>query len=77
MTRPIDENGWMVPRDGTKSKLIYGLARAGLKATAMQKFMPEGTSLGTIRVLLCKIKHPKPQFRDRQRFASVSFPPSR
>lgn len=72
--RPINEDGWIVPREGTKSKMIYDLLRVGMKATAIHRFMPEGTSLGTIRVLICKIRHPRPLYKDRPRYAGVATP---
>lgn len=72
--RPIDENGWLVPKDGTKARLIYGLAKAGLKATAIQPFLADGTTLGCIRVHISRIRNPHSR-RRRQLFPGAPASP--
>jgi hypothetical protein len=54
---------------------VYGLMKAGLKATAMLPFMPEGTTVETIRVLACKIKNPMLRPKNRPLYTSPYSPP--
>lgn len=53
-----DEDGWRIPRPGTKSRGIYDLARDGVKPQIIAKML--NMSPGTVRVLLCHMRNPGP-----------------
>jgi hypothetical protein len=59
---PIDANGWMVPKRGTKAREVYALMTYGLKPRQIMKHLP-GTSINCIRVMAWKIRKPKAKRR--------------
>ena len=50
-----DEHGWRIPRQGTRSRLIYARMCGGFTAREIHEEI--GGSYGAIRVLMHKIKH--------------------
>lgn len=55
--RPRNELGWRVPRNGTKSNLIYQFLYDGLNTGQIHALI--GGSYKSVRVLIYKIKNPK------------------
>lgn len=53
---PIDENGWRIPKEGTRSAIIYEAYRNGISPTKIAENL--GISVGAVRVLAWKIRHP-------------------
>lgn len=51
-----NELGWRVPRNGTKSHLIYQFLYDGLSSSQIHALM--GGSYSSVGVLIFKIKHP-------------------
>lgn len=54
--QPRDDNGWRIPREGTKSAEIYRLAREGKKASVIATEL--GMNRLTVGVLLFKMRNP-------------------
>lgn len=52
MTRPRDDDGWPVPKPGTKARIIYGLRKYGL--TARQISNETGYNVNTVRVMIAE-----------------------
>lgn len=55
--RPIDERGWIVPREGTKFREVYSLMINGLDSGDIAKVFPL-TSPNVIRQMVFRIKNP-------------------
>lgn len=53
-----NELGWRVPRDGTKSHLIYQFLYDGLSTSQIHALMDGKCSYSSVGVLIFKIKHP-------------------
>jgi hypothetical protein len=64
--RPIDERGWLVPREGTKFREVYGLMIHGMESWEISKVFPT-TNANTIRQMIHRIKNPKPLRLRKQR----------
>jgi hypothetical protein len=56
--QPRDFEGWRIPREGTVSRRIYEMAVDGLSPREMAEELPD-TPVGSIRVLLWKIRRPE------------------
>lgn len=54
--QPRNDNGWRIPRVGTKSHDIYRLARQGKKPRAIAAEL--NISNGVVRVSLFRIRNP-------------------
>lgn len=57
LRRPRDANGFMVPLEGTKSRVIYELLRRGLRTREIIE--ATGYSPGSTKVLIHKIRNPR------------------
>jgi hypothetical protein len=64
-SNPRNELGWRVPRDGTKSHLIYQFLYDGLSTAQIHALM--GGSYSSVGVLIFKIKHPDVRYGHRQK----------
>lgn len=54
---PRDERGWMIPKDGTLSRKIYGLLVQGKGTTEIASAL--GIKIVNARVLAHKIRNPE------------------
>ncbi len=57
MHNPRDDNGWRVPRPGTKSAQIYAMLREGASNTEIAAALR--CSLGSVGVLKNRMRHPE------------------
>ena len=55
--RPIDERGWLVPRQGTKFREVYALMINGFGSREITKLMPDLKS-NHVRQIVFRIKNP-------------------
>ena len=51
----LDAQGWRIPRDGTKSRLIYEGLKAGLEPAQIAE--KTGQTRNSVSVLACKIRN--------------------
>lgn len=59
MTSPRDERGWIIPREGTKSRHIYELLLLGYKSGEIIRLYRCSTKAeSSIRVLVFNVKNP-------------------
>ena len=76
--RPIDERGWLVPREGTKFREVYGLMIHGMGSGEIAKVFPT-TNPNVIRQMVFRIKNPGPlpshKHRARWIMVTESGPP--
>jgi hypothetical protein len=66
--RSLDDDGWLVPRPGTKSRAIYELAKFE-RMRPRQIAQQLGTSSNVVRVLLFNLRHPRrrPDFAEKRK----------
>ena len=51
-----DDAGWRIPENGTTSRKIYDLSKAGMAPKEIASFL--GIKVGSVRVLKWKIRNP-------------------
>ena len=61
-----DQDGWRIPRDGSKSRRIYDLLLEGCSHRQIQQEV--GGSLNCIRVLIYYMRHPEKHNEDVTRW---------
>lgn len=57
--RPRDENGWRIPTEGTKSRMVYDLTIAG--KSVLEIASETGMVFTSVNALLVQLKPPKPR----------------
>lgn len=71
--RPIDERGWIVPREGTKFREVYSLMINGLGSGDIANVFPL-TSPNVIRQMVHRIKNPRrlPSHKHRAKWIMIT-----
>lgn len=54
---PRDENGWRIPRPGTRSRTIYDMLRRGYTPGEIHRRL--GGAYGTLSFSIWRIRHPE------------------
>jgi hypothetical protein len=65
--RPRDENGWVVPRNGTKSAKIYAMLKEGKPPTMIAREL--NANRNGVKVLAHSIKNPDKHNANVQKYA--------
>lgn len=62
----LDANGWLIPRDGTRSRIIYDLTKSGVSPQHIAARL--NMTSNSVRVMLSHMRHPrrKPGFSEKR-----------